>query len=1756
MRTRGLLVAAACCMLAACLPSQAPSNPYDPALPASQQQKGSISGVVSTAGVGNAPATPLAGASIVLDSTTVVSDANGMYQLTEVQPGGYILAATHPIAYATQVSVTLQAGQSLNQNILMAPIVAGDGYMAHLFGTVEKSGELGLPPAIQDHSGIVVQLVNAGIRTVTDSQGAFDFFVSPGTYSISFSATNYISTQVDGIVLPPAFTTPLPNSPLVLTANPGVVSGVVQLEGQASGAWGGTLVSIAGNGTQTSNADGSFSLTGVAPGTYTLSAAQTGYDSANVAGVVVSGGQTTQLLPVTLAISRGAIVGHAQLTGATDHSGITVALTGTAYTATTSVTGAYNLSGVPVGVYELTARKNGYIVATLGSITVLANASSAATALTLSVLQGGFTINSSAAYTNTATVQLQLSAQQQVSMRLSEDPNFADASRGDVAYRAYNATPSFTLSAADGLKIIYAQYADAASVASNVFASSITLDTQAPISANGGPTLQINGGAQYTNVAGGGVTLNLNAADTVSGVQQMQLGNSLPLTAAWQPYASVLSYTLDTPTVDGSKTVYALFQDGAGNVTAAPAQATITLDTTPPTLTTFSLTCSGVVGATACNTSLVGLSIASPDAVLMALSNNPAFPVEAYQPFVSSVAWPLNPGDGARTVSVKLQDAAGNKSASATLNVDIDTVAPSSPAVSINNDATYCNGLAVTLSLAAIGATQVNVSNCQDFSSGLGCSNTTGWVTLTSTMPWTLSGGDGTKWVYVQFRDAALNLANAKDSILLDSQPPVPAATAVSVAANSASFVNSLSSLLTLNAANADVMQIGCDNDLTDKPWVAYAPAVTCLLPSGDAQKTILVGFADFAGNVATPTSTASVYYDATPPTPPAIGTSSAIVAPTSYPVSLAVVSTDAALSVGEPGGARFAYQLKGGSTYLDWTDCGSALTPLAWAQDPSCVPPAAAGGSFTFALNANNNRLGVRARDRAGNVSAEDTVVISQDNVAPGLVRHQNADSTYGAWGAVDVESGNGYTIVSWEPPADTDVAGYILYYGFDPSAYTGTFANQGTSPLYVGSPCTVQAGADDCSVRLTGLANGTLFYVTVAAYDKTNIPGPNLGARAPGVATTPASLVPTLVGNVPVTSLTPGGQYVRGVTVRDGLAYVTTGDTGNLAVVDVSVPSAPTVMSKSAALLTNGYGVYVHGNYAYVADGTGGLRTFDVTDPTVAPVLVNTAPLITPDSAVAVTGHQDLIYVVGSVKGSPGDLYLFTTASGSCSNTSAPSKPCLLQFNSGNFIDAAVQGQYLYALVGSYLNIYDISTPTSPALQGQVLVNSSPTSVSVSGQYAYVTTAQNSAVTVNISNPAAPVLAATVGTMNNTVRGQVYGQMLFASSGSGFEISQITASNSNITTAANYSLGNLAYNDPIFANGWPNVGMIQAEGNFVYVAGHALGFNIYRSTAIRSMATASTYSAPSAPLALSITGSMVEYTSALNANQSNLTALYANPSNMTPYATRIISGPITDSVAVDSGVTVTSDRSQGHVNGQRLSSNANFINPIVSYTPYTPATGSFFGLGIATRWPYAYVSGSNTSSQSPNMLAIVDLRTYTLTGTVSLPTIVSPNQGGTSVALFGKYAYVNNYTAQPNLFVVDVSTPTAPTVANSLTLGFSPIELKTVGTRLYMAHSAGARILSLVGSGTPLVPVDIGGRNGTPNNYGVGAFNVSGNYLYIAGLSFLQVFDVSNAAQPALLDLFQSGINATPHCLLPVNNTVYVGNQTGLPVAAVSLK
>lgn len=183
---------------------------------------------------------------------------------------------------------------------------------------------------------------------------------------------------------------------------PGSFSGTVTDTNNAPIA--GATVSFSGGNTTTSST-GTYNFASVAPGTYSVTAAKTGFASKTSSVTVTSGNTSTLNFQLTASTGTGTIIG--KVTNASTGAALSAATVSYSGGSTTSSsTGAYTLGSVPAGTYTVSASHTGYLTRSL-SVTVTAGATTTANfaIATAGKIAGTVTTTSGAALSG-ATVKI------------------------------------------------------------------------------------------------------------------------------------------------------------------------------------------------------------------------------------------------------------------------------------------------------------------------------------------------------------------------------------------------------------------------------------------------------------------------------------------------------------------------------------------------------------------------------------------------------------------------------------------------------------------------------------------------------------------------------------------------------------------------------------------------------------------------------------------------------------------------------------------------------------------------------------------------------------------------------------------------------------------------------------------------------------------------------------------------------------------------------------------------------------------------------------------------------------------------------------------------------------------------------------------------------------------------------------------------------------------------------------------------------
>ena len=323
---------------------------------------GTISGTVTGAVSG----LPISGAliQVSLDDTVIFSiltDSSGDYLISGVSPDSYVVRASASNYQSESTGAIVLAGQTTTVDFALDP---DPGTIS---GTVTGAVS-GLPI-----SGALIEVHLAGITVgsaITDNSGGYSITgMAPGSYIVHAYATNYQASSVGVIML--AGQTRTAN--FSLEPNPGAITGTVTgavSELPISGASIQVIYEDTVIDSTLTDSFGDYTVTGLPPGSYTVTASKANYDT-GVTGAIVSAGQTAAadfaLEPNPGTIS-GTVIGAISslpISGAL----IEVSLGSTIIFSTlTDSSGDYSISGVSPGSYVVQARAANYQSGAKGAI--------------------------------------------------------------------------------------------------------------------------------------------------------------------------------------------------------------------------------------------------------------------------------------------------------------------------------------------------------------------------------------------------------------------------------------------------------------------------------------------------------------------------------------------------------------------------------------------------------------------------------------------------------------------------------------------------------------------------------------------------------------------------------------------------------------------------------------------------------------------------------------------------------------------------------------------------------------------------------------------------------------------------------------------------------------------------------------------------------------------------------------------------------------------------------------------------------------------------------------------------------------------------------------------------------------------------------------------------------------------------------------------------------------------------------------------
>ncbi len=218
-------------------------------------------------------------------------------------------------------------------------------------------------------------------------------------------------------------------------------------------------------------------------------------------------------------------------------------------------------------------------------------------------------------------------------------------------------------------------------------------------------------------------------------------------------------------------------------------------------------------------------------------------------PYSSSASWDLSIGDGIKTVYAEYRDE-GHHVVSMKNSIVFNTGAPAGDfyvwgsAIS-GNQHLYVNSASVTLCMTISNVESMRFSNTSD--SGPWSS----WIPYSSIYGWTISGGDGLRTIFAEFRTNAGTTTSSSCNITLDTT--APAVSSFQINSDDAT-ANNTGATLTYSYAEAYTLWAEYRNDSglwSSSESLSSSPVTkSWALRAETGDRTVYVRLSDIAGNV------------------------------------------------------------------------------------------------------------------------------------------------------------------------------------------------------------------------------------------------------------------------------------------------------------------------------------------------------------------------------------------------------------------------------------------------------------------------------------------------------------------------------------------------------------------------------------------------------------------------------------------------------------------------------------------------------------------------------------------------------------------------------------------------------------------------------------------------------------------------------------------------------------------------------------------
>ncbi|NPD89329.1 MAG: hypothetical protein HGN29_11435 [Asgard group archaeon] len=306
-----------------------------------------------------------------------------------------------------------------------------------------------------------------------------------------------------------------------------------------------------------------------------------------------------------------------------------------------------------------------------------------------------------------------------------------------------------------------------------------------------------------------------------------------------------------------------------------------------------------------------------------------------------------------------------------------------------------------------------------------------------------------------------------------------------------------------------------------------------------------------------------------------------------------------------------------------------------------------------------------------------------------------------------------------------------------------------------------------------------------------------------------------------------TPGSP--RGLFIAGDYAYIAD-EHEDLKIVDISDPTSPNIVATGSFTGSTRYSVVVDGNYAYVAGWDNRLVIFDVTDPE-NPVLADDWYQYTSDARNLVISG-DLAFVADFIHG----LCIY--------NITDPTNFVLLaEYPLENIIDVEIAGNFAYIANFTGVVVMDISNPLTATEVGFYETGFRVERLTLEGDYLFLGCLSQGFHIANVTDPLNPTHVSSYINLVNTLKITIDGDYAYVCDHSnGLQIFDITDLSTPLLVAY--------FNDSLTATS------VVIQGNYAYVSDADYGLKIFQIYEPITPIVRNTVDTPGASLSLTLFG------------------------------------------------------------------------------------------------------------------------------------------------------------------------------------------------------------------------------------------------------------------------------------------------------------